>query len=101
MDILFETASTVLLWLPLCPLSCRLKTIAENQQCTAAATFGDGAMKLKKERYHLFHDDHVRMVEFFPGFATHNHCLFHVVVRTSFITTRSYSAVVALSKIWA
>ena len=75
------------------------ETIAENQWSTAAATFGAGAMKHKEEGYHLFCDDHVRMVGFPPGFATDSHCLFHGVVKPSLKTTGCYSTVVALSKI--
>ena len=55
-------------------------------------------MKHKEEGYHLFPDDHVRMVGFPPGFATDSHCLFQAM-RPSFKTTGSYSTVVALSKI--
>ena len=48
-----------------------LKTIAENQWSTAAATFGADAMKHKEEGYHFFPDDHVWMVGFPPD--RHNH----------------------------
>ena len=38
-------------------------------------------MKHKEEGYRLFHDDHVRMVGFQPGFATDSHCLFRSIVK--------------------
>ena len=75
------------------------KTIAENQRSTAAATFGVGAIKHKVEGDHLFHDDHVRVAGFPPGFSTGSHFLLRGIVKPSFKTTGCYSAVVALSKI--
>ena len=65
------------------------KTIAENQWSTAAATFGAGAMKHKEGGYHLFPDDHVRLVGFLPGFATDSPCIFCGIVKPSFKTTGS------------
>ena len=62
------------------------KTIAENQRSSEAATIGAGAMKHKEEGYHLFPDDHVRMVEFLPGFSTDSLCLFHGTEKPSFKT---------------
>ena len=56
-------------------------------------------MKHKEEGYYMFCDDHVRMVQFRPGFATDSHCFFHSIVKPSFKTTGSYSTVVALSYI--
>ena len=60
-------------------------TIAENQQSTAAATFGAGAMKHNEGGSHLFHDYHVRIVGFRPGFATDSHYLFHGIEKTIFL----------------
>ena len=73
--------------------------IDEKLRSTAAATFGAGTIKHKEEGYCLFHDDHIRMVGFPPGFATDRQCFFHGVVKPPFKTTGSYSTVVALSKI--
>ena len=56
-------------------------------------------MRHKEEGYRLFHDDHVRMVGFPPGFTTDRHSLIRGIVKPSFKTTGNYSTVVALSKI--
>ena len=73
--------------------------VDEKLRSTAAATFGAGTIKHNEEGYRLFHDDHVGMVEFPPGFATDRQCFFRGVVKPPFKTTGSYSTVVALSKI--
>ena len=75
------------------------ETVAEDQHSVATDTYRAGAMKHKEQGYRLFRDDHVKQVRFHPGSLSDNHCIFQTEVKPSMKTTRSYSTVVALSKL--